>query len=47
MTLRLTILTLLGALTLLSGCATKGGWPCWSFEKNTDQKNAAAVEQKP
>lgn len=23
----------------LSGCATKGGWPCWKWQKNTDQKN--------
>ena len=27
------------ALSLaLAGCATKGGWPCFSWEKNTDQK---------
>lgn len=23
---------------LLSGCATRGGWPCWAWQKNTDQK---------
>ena len=27
---------------LVSGCATRGGWPTWSFEKNTDQKEEAA-----
>ena len=26
----------------LCGCATKGGWPCFSWQKNTDQKNEAA-----
>jgi hypothetical protein len=26
----------------LCGCATKGGWPCFSWQKNTDQKIEAA-----
>jgi hypothetical protein len=26
-------------LLSLTGCATKGGWPCWTWQKNTDQKN--------
>jgi len=30
---------------LLAGCATKGGWPCWAWERNTDQKNEVAAEQ--
>ena len=30
---------------LLAGCATKGGWPCWAWQKNTDQKNEAAGKE--
>lgn len=25
--------------SIASGCATKGGWPCWKWQSNTDQKN--------
>jgi hypothetical protein len=32
---------------LCGGCATKGGWPCWKWQKNTDQKNAAALYLVP
>ena len=35
-------LSILFMLALLTGCATKGGWPCFSWQKNTDQKNEAA-----
>lgn len=31
-------LVLLLSIVLLTGCATKGGWPCWAWQKNTDQK---------
>ena len=30
----------------LSGCATRGGWPTWSWEKNTDQKNERYAAQR-
>ena len=33
-----TICPLILILILLTGCATKGGWPCWSWQSNTDQK---------
>jgi hypothetical protein len=29
-------------LSVVAGCATKGGWPCWAWDKSTDQKNAKA-----
>ena len=37
------IFAVLLSLVLVAGCATRGGWPCWSWEKNTDQKNDAAA----
>jgi type II secretory pathway component PulL len=39
------LLCALCVLLFISACATKGGWPCWSFQKNTDQKNEAAGRQ--
>ena len=35
------ILAVVCGLVLLAGCATKGGWPCWTWQANTDQKNEA------
>ena len=26
----------------LTGCATRGGWPCWAWSSRTDQKDEAA-----
>jgi len=34
----------LAVSVLLAGCATKGGWPCWAWDRNTDQKNEAYGE---
>jgi len=31
---------------LFSGCATHGGWPCWAWKANTDQKNERYAEQQ-
>jgi len=28
-------------LVCTAGCATRGGWPCWAWSSNTDQKSAA------
>ena len=39
-------IALAGALVVAcGGCATKGGWPCWAWQKNTDQKNERAGEK--
>jgi hypothetical protein len=41
-----TKLILIGCLILpLCGCATKGGWPCWAWQKNTDQKTRAYAKE--
>ena len=36
--------TILLLCLTLTGCATKGGWPCWSWQKNTDQKVERAAK---
>ena len=39
-------LCLCASVVFISGCATKGGWPCWAWQKNTDQKTRAMAEQQ-
>ena len=33
------------SVVLLSGCATHEGFPCWSFEQDTDQKIAREMDE--
>ena len=40
-----TLLIIALAGVCVAGCATKGGWPCWAWQSNTDQKNERAGEQ--
>ena len=34
----------IAVLWCATGCATKGGWPCFAWDRNTDQKNERAGE---
>jgi hypothetical protein len=36
---------LFSPLPELIGCATRGGWPTWAWEKNTDQKEESQAQQ--
>ena len=40
------LFTLALVLSLLPGCATRGGWPCWAWDRRTDQKDeSSAIDQ--
>lgn len=38
--------TLLLVIATCFGCATKGGWYCFAWQKNTDQKNEAWAKKQ-
>jgi outer membrane murein-binding lipoprotein Lpp len=40
--IRLSYVVVVLSVLVLAGCASKGGWPCFAWQKNTDQKNEAA-----